>query len=218
MHAARIFAALLFAGLATACADLPTTPSGEQVTVVASGPSMALEPIVVVGICDPELSLDQCGQGGGDCMTSTEFTLRVDDFASVSGCGTGTGGGGGTPPGTQPPPPSSSAYQEGPLTWGICVLAVLGSAYSIDQVAGAFQGWWTAQTEYESAKRMLDALQANSQNIDPATMQLWEFQVEYYRDRRDEAMAGVSEKTGASYWALGTAALSCGAALFLPTP
>lgn len=76
MHAVRTFAALLLAGLATACADIPTAPSAEEITVVASGPSTALDPIVVVGICDPELSLDQCGQGGGDCMTSTDFPLR----------------------------------------------------------------------------------------------------------------------------------------------
>jgi hypothetical protein len=229
----RLFSALLFSLLFTACGNLPTESgrgSDDIITVSQSGPSQALDPVVVIGTCDPYLSLDRCGQEE-DCMTSMDVAPALGDFSTLSGCGTGGGGTsgpgdgggtgvvGGTTPGTAtPPPPSTSAYREGPLTWGICVLTILGSAYSIDQVAGAFQGWWTAQMEYESAKRMLDAIQANSQNIDPATMQLWEFQVEYHRKRRDDAMAVVSEKTGASYWALATAALGCGAALFLPTP
>jgi hypothetical protein len=104
------------------------------------------------------------------------------------------------------------------LAWAACVLAVLGTTYSVDQVADAFTKWWDAQRAYESAKRTLDAIYANPQAVSPETAGLWEFRVEYHRDRRDAAMNAVSDATNTSYWALAGAAVACGAAVFLPTP
>lgn len=163
----------------------------------------------------------------GECMTGGA-TIAPDEMRVSSVCsgggGTGTApGGGGDPyvPGGGTGSGSGTGgttYQEGPLLWGACVLAVLGSAWTVDQVAGAFQGWWNAQQDYESARRMLDAVQANSANIDPATIQLWEFQVQYYKNRRDDAVAVIEEKTGSTGWALLGAGAACGAAAFLPTP
>lgn len=65
MPFARLFSALLFSLLVAACADLPTsTVDSDDVTIApdAAGPSQALEPLVVVGTCDPYLSLNRCGQ------------------------------------------------------------------------------------------------------------------------------------------------------------
>ena len=104
------------------------------------------------------------------------------------------------------------------MAWGACVLAVLGTVYTIDQVADAFEAWWVAQREYDSVKRMYDAVVANPDAVSPETIDLWTLRVTYARDRRDAAMGSICEKTGASYWALGAAAVGCGVAAFLPTP
>ena len=104
------------------------------------------------------------------------------------------------------------------MAWGLCVLGVLNSVYSIDQVAGAFEGWWETQKDYESAVRMLNAINSNSESVTPEMISLWEFRVETYRIRRDAAIEAVREKVGGSYWSLVGAAGVCGIAAFLPTP
>jgi hypothetical protein len=122
--------------------------------------------------------------------------------------------------GFAPPPyyPPPSGFNDGPLAWATCVLAVLVTTYSVDQVADAFTTRWDAQRAYESARRTLDAIYANPQAVSPETVGLWEFRVEYHRYRRDAAMSSVSDATNTSYWALAGAAVACGAAAFLPTP
>jgi hypothetical protein len=233
MRDARIWIAMFSVLLSVgACSDSPTAP-------MASAPDaaydyMEVQGCVSGGICGlPEYTTPGEPDEPPDCemwwkpdcgACATGAIGSPEDMQGTYGCA-GDGGDPYTPPpgggsagtGTTPPP-SSTAYEEGPLTWGVCVLAVLGSVYSIDQVADAFLAWWNAQKEFESAKRMYDAVVTNPELVSPETIQLWEFQVQYYKDRRDAAISAVSEKTGASYWALGAAGLSCGAALFLPTP
>jgi hypothetical protein len=165
-----------------------------------------------------EVDVTACVGGGDypDCDSDNyEDYDACYDFGDCGGSGSwdwsNTGGTGGT--GT--PPAEPTAFDEGPLLWGACVLAVLGSAYTVDQVAGAFVDWWEAQQAYESASRMLTAIQANDDSVSPETIQLWQFRVQYARDRRDDALDDVSEKTGATGWALLGAAVACGAAAFI---
>jgi hypothetical protein len=169
--------------------------------------------------CDPYLTIGGCDD---NCEMSAPGT-GDPEHVGIAGCNqTGTnpdpGGdfGGGTP--GMGEEPAETAYEEGPLAWGACVLAVLGTAYTIDQVADAFAAWWETQREYDSVKRMYDAVIANPESVSPETIDLWTLRLAYARDRRDAAMGSVSEKTGSSYWALAAAAVGCGVAAFLPTP
>jgi hypothetical protein len=91
---------ILFALVSGACADstLPEPGSAAPGMIAAhgAGPSQSymLEPVIVVGKCDPYLSLDWCG-GGGSCATSVD---GGGDGYTVQGCGEpypGGGGGGG---------------------------------------------------------------------------------------------------------------------------
>jgi hypothetical protein len=65
---------------------------------------------------------------------------------------------------------------------------------------------------------MYSAVLANSEQVSAETLQLWEFRVQYQRDRREDALGAVREKVGGSNFALAIAAASCGVAAFLPTP
>lgn len=165
----------------------------------------------------------KCGDEG-DCLSSAPGTDNPD-FQGTLTCGEPT------PPDSYKPPPTAAPkpcpdygcptptpYEQGPLAWGTCVLAVLGTAYTIDQVAGAFESWWQAQQEYDSARRMLDAIQENPGAYTAEMMSLWEFRVEYAEDRRDAAIDSIREKTGGTYWALAGAGAACTLAAFLPTP
>lgn len=213
-----------------ACADT-TMPVESRTTPEVHGAGVIgdylLPPITVtVPQCDPWTDLNWCEESGGrgDCMNSSAPGLEM----SISSCpieGGGGGGWGGTgtgdgtiETGTDPGTGFAGPAAEGPLLWGACVLAVLGSAYSIDQVAGAFESWWAAQREYQSARRMLDAIQANPGSATPEMISLWEFRVEYARNRRDDAMEEVGNLVNASYWTMAGAAAACGAAAFMPTP
>lgn len=197
-------------------ADLPPVQVGE------AGPSSdyVLPPITVtVPHCDPWTDLNWCedsggGGGGGICMSSFGSGFEM----SISSCPIGGGGGGGSTGGGTGGSTMTGPAAEGPLAWGACVLAVLGSVYAIDQVSAQFESWYDAQKELESAVRMLDAIQANPESVSPETMSLWEFRVEVARARRDDAIGEVRNVVNSSYWALGTAAVSCGFAAFLPTP
>jgi hypothetical protein len=233
-------AAFLFPLFLTACGDLPTSTRGAP-DVSGAGPMLSGECYLQDGIyrCPPQSpDWGDCDEyhydcGGDDCIAST--IPSAPGNASVQGCtggggggtigdsdgGGGTGGGGGGSTGSDPFCPDfgcPTAFEEGPLLWGACVLAVLGSTYSIDQVASAFKGWWNAQRAYESALRTLDVIRANPDAVSPEMAEVWTLRVEYTRDRRDDAMAEVSEKTDGSYWGLLGAAAACGAAAFVPTP
>lgn len=197
--------------------DLPAVQIGE------AGPSSdyVLPPVTVtVPQCDPWTDLNWCeasggGEGGGTCMSGLGTGFEM----SISSCpiGGGGGGGGSTGGGTGASTMTGPAA-EGPLAWGACVLAVLGSVYAIDQVSAQFASWYDAQKDLESAVRTLESLQANSGSVTPEMMSLWEFRVDVARTRRDDAIGAVRSLVNASYWALGTAAVSCGFAAFLPTP
>jgi hypothetical protein len=94
MKAAAILALLV----TTACSDAPTAPG--EIAAGTAGPSNAitLEPVIVIGKCDPYLSLDGCEGEGGDCMAG----MGTDDpeVGYTSGCYSGDGrSGGGAPPG-----------------------------------------------------------------------------------------------------------------------
>jgi hypothetical protein len=224
MQCVRMWIVLVItAAFAVACADAPTAVTYPLSGAGVSRTEYVLPPIKVIGECDPLLSIDWCSGGGGTCASSTPAPGLADPMeATVMGCpggdGGGTGSGSGGSGGTVSPPAAPTPFNEGPLAWAACVLAVLGATYSVDQVAGQFSDWWEAQRAYESAKRMLDAIYANPQGVSQETTALWEFRVEYQRDRVVAARSAVMDATNTSYWALGTAAVGCGAAAFLPTP
>jgi hypothetical protein len=222
---------------AVGCTDVPTGVAAERGRRIAAedagiSGSIFLEPVIVRG-CDPTITECEDDAGWNSCASSDQGPWSPE-MGTIEGCsggggtgpggdgGIGDGGGSGTTP-SDPMCPSTgceepTAYEEGPLAWGACVLAVLGSTYSIYQVAGAFEEWWDTQREYDSAKRTYDAMLANPESVTPEMMELWRFRVEYARNRNDAAISSVSEKTGGSYWALGGAAVACGVAAFLPTP
>lgn len=228
--------------MAAGCVDSPSLPDAPATPIRVEGPGYdelqgcVSDPdgVCAIGgvVVNPGAPPPDCNvwysPSCGECMTGGVISGPND--MQVSSVCTGGGGTGPAPGGTDPYAPGGGAgpgagttpqlttYQQGPLLWGACVLAVLGSVYTIDQVAGAFEGWWNAQQQYESARRMLNAIQANSANMEPATVQLWEFQVQYYENRRDDAVAAVREKTGGTGWALLGAGAACGAAAFMPTP
>lgn len=222
---------------AVGCADAPTAPNaanGSRATTgdVEISASVFLDPVIVRG-CDPTITECEDDAGWDSCAAGGVGT-SAPEMGSIEGCGgggsgaggdgggPGSGGGGdGTPSDptcTAPALCEDTAFEEGPLLWGACVLAVLGSAYTIDQVAGSFQSWWDTQREYESAKRTYDAIQANPASVTPEMAELWAFRVEYARNRRNAAMDDVSDKTNTTWWALAGAAVACGAAAFAPTP
>lgn len=220
------------------CTDSPTGTVPDASAIVAShdeiqgcvtGGLCVLEPIGSdpgTG-CDPTIT--ECDDGGWDsCMSSAPGTPNPESSTinCAGGGGSGAGGdggtGGGDGEGDERVCPDygceKTAFEEGPLAWGACVLAVLGTTYTVGQVAGAFEDWWVAQREYESVRRTYVAVTSNPESVSPETIDLWTFRLKYAGDRRDAAMASVSEKTGATYWALAAAAVGCGVAAFLPTP
>jgi hypothetical protein len=230
MRVPLLLSAFLLPLIFAACADLPSAPNatpGDMLADCRWNPdgSVACDPVQSAPDepppCDPYLTIGGCDD---NCEMSAPG-MDDPEHVGIAGCnqtgtnpapGDGNWGGGGTP-GTGEEEPET-AYEEGPLAWAACVLAVLGATYSVDQVAGVFGDWWEAQRAYDSAKRMLDAIYANPQGVSPETTALWEFQVQYHRDRVVAARSAVVSATNTSYWALGTAAVGCGAAAFLPTP
>ncbi len=105
MRHVRLVMSVLFAILlAAACSDAPTAPTTDAVSPAGPSSTFILEPLIVVGKCDPIMSIDWCGgsnPGGGDCMTS-----RADSgLQYTSGCGGGGGGGGGDGGTPSPIPP-----------------------------------------------------------------------------------------------------------------
>ena len=216
MHVVRSCAALLFAVLATACADFPTAPSvphDTQIVPGASGPSTALETVIVIGICDPELSLDRCGEGGDACMTSTEFPLAADDFASVSGCGTGTGGGGG---GAAAPPVPPAPIYEGPGAFALCVGTLLGLMGGTAMMQPLAEGVYNARNEYDSARRMYDAVMSNNPSLEMEL--LYAQRVDVARSGYNGAMQTYALAAGASAVVVMGAVVACSPGIILPTP
>lgn len=243
MQLVRLFSALLFSLLAAACADLPTSTDGRdgaKIAAAASGPSQALDPVVVVGTCDPYLSLDRCGQEE-DCMTSTDVAPALGDFSTLAGCGGGgsgggtgdaggTGGGGGGSGGTTAwsnPTPHCFAPDincdgvnndaDGPMAWGACIIVVAGAVVSVDVVAEAFTVWYDAALELDEAKRMRDMVYANSGQVSTEMLLIYDTRLDIATNAYKDARLDVSLATGASILALVAAAFACSPALVLPT-
>lgn len=115
-----------------------------------------------------------------------------------------------------PPPDADQAFSEGPVAWGICILAIGGSSLSIYDVLDKFKTWHAA---YLDAKGAYDLWQTTVQNgADPAVQQLYEYQYRQARQRQEDAKSDVSAATNMSYMALGSFALACGAVALAPTP
>lgn len=140
------------------------------------------------------------------------------DFPPCPGCeapfpGTFPGGDGGYGGGGSPAP---NAYEEGPLLWAGCVLALLGTTYSVWQVSDKFQTWYNAHRDAAGAQGLWQATVQN--NADPYIQQLYEYQYRQAHQRAEDAKGAVSEATRASYFALTASAIACGATALLPTP
>jgi hypothetical protein len=245
----RLLRALLplVAVFIAACSDSPTEPvrTGQVSTSAllsatagataqddaSTASCCTLEPVIVVADpkpgCDPYLQIDNSCDGGGECMSSINPTSP--DYVTISGCpGGDTGGGsdagdgpdGGTAGGGGTTfPKATGTAAEGPLAWGACVLAVLGSVYTIDQVAGEFKGWWEAERRYriafDSWSYMLN--HPETQLYDGQVHDL-ELRVDIAEKARNDAVESVRQMTGGSVLALLGAGAACGIAAIAPTP
>ncbi len=207
-----ILAGGLLVGL-SACGEEPGSPTG---TVPIAGPEYA-ETCVSTGYCPVE-GITATAQGPG---SPTDQTSQSEcSYTSETECGQPTGGGGTGPVGPYPSPDDSTAarsYEEGPLVWAACVLAVLGSTYSVWEVANEFQGWWDAHREYDMAWRTWYA------TYDDPSIPDWEkaynqLRLNQARQRENDARDDVSSATNASGWALAGAAVACGASMLIPGP
>lgn len=200
-----------------------------------------LEPIIVIGDpgdeCDPYTELDNScgGDGGGECMADTGSPGSLEE-QRVAGCigGGGGDGGGYTGPGDSPGgggdgdggstsgtgiPGATGPAAEGPLAWGACVLAVLGSVYTIDQVAGQFKGWWEAERRYRVAyDSWVYLLSHPERQLYDGQIHDLELRVDIALDARDAAVDDVRDATGGSILTLLGAATACGIAAIAPTP
>ena len=114
----------------------------------------------------------------------------------------GGGSGGGT-----------SEYEQGPIVWAVCALAVAGSTYSVWDVADEFENWYGAYKDASGAQRLWQATVQN--RADPYIQQLYEYQYKQARQRQEDAKGAVEKATGASAFALAGAALACGATLLI---
>ncbi len=165
-----------------------------------------------------------------DCVTNEETGCFIDPLVVVApppeippcdacnyypGGNTDGGGdgGGGTSGGSGG---SGSAYEQGPLLWGACILAMVGSNYSIWQVADKFDAWYRAYQNAQGTQRLWRATVEN--NASPFIQQLYEYQYKQAYQRQQDAAGAVSEATNTSYFALAGAAIACGATVLIPTP
>jgi len=170
-----------------------------------------LEPVTVVAPPAQPPTCEACGstqrpRDGGD---------GDGDGGSDNG-GWPSGGGDSADGGDEDPDQEQSAYKEGPLLWAACILALMGSTYTVAEVAGKFEAWYKAYQDAEGAQRLW---QATVQNNSPSsTQQLYEYQYKQARLRQEDARGDVASATNASYFALATAAIACGATALVPTP
>jgi hypothetical protein len=122
---------LLTLVFAAACADAPTISSEDRRTSVeAAGANntYVLDPVIVIGKCDPYTDINWCeGGGGGTCMSSTPAGDTT--LVYTSGCepapvggggsgGTGGSGGSGGTGGTSTPCPDYGCPQPEPISPG----------------------------------------------------------------------------------------------------
>jgi hypothetical protein len=228
---------LLLSLIVTGCADLPSAPDtipGDMLADCRWNPdgSASCDPVESAPDtppeCDPYLMLGGCGD---NCEMSAP---EIDDpeYIGLAGCNDsgpanpGPGddedlpdGGFGTPDTGEEP--KLTPYDEGPFLWAACVLAVVGSAYSVEVVGNKFAAWYDAHKALVSARRALDIAREMQQNgyvFEPATLQLMYYQLDQAVMRRDDAVGAVEEATGVSILTLIAAGFACGAAAAAPTP
>jgi hypothetical protein len=96
------------------------------------------------------------------------------------------------------------------------VLGIVASTVSLYDVADAFQNWYDAYQAAQSAQRTWQMTVEN--NAPATTQQLYEYEYRQAYQRQEDAKAAVAGATHSSYWALGGAAIACGAAALAPTP
>jgi hypothetical protein len=151
-----------------------------------------------------------------NCDEKPEDHDQCYDFGICGGdSGTGwTGGGGGGGGGGDP----TVAPDEGPVLFAVCVLAMIGSLAAFDIVASSFTEWYAAWKDFTSAQRMLDAIEANNDAVDPAVREVWILRRDIAKTRMDGAVGTIHTATGASILTLGAASLACGMGMTMPTP
>jgi hypothetical protein len=223
------FATLLFILLSAACADSTISEPGVNpvIGVGTAGPDRAitLEPIVVVGECDPYTALDFCQGDGGACMTGLPGSSEDMYTSSCPG-----GGGGGGSPGTAAPAPAppltslpgdadgdGDTWDEGPGVWILCISTILGTA------AGGAGTYFT----FEDYHHKVDVLNAAKLRVDHYSRNYGAYGSEYlqlsnaYYDAKEEARiaAGIAASSaGVTVAALIGAGVVCAPLIAAPTP
>lgn len=212
---ATVIAVLLMAG----CSDVPTAP---DLRIGEAGPRQGeatiLDPVVVIGTpqpgCDPSTDLNFCqGDDGGECMTGISPSLG--DFSTVSGCNDTGGSRPPANPAPQPPVEPTPVY-EGPGAFAACVgtlLLLMGTTASLDPLAHSL---YEARNNYDSARRMYDAVMANNPTLEMEL--LYAHRVDVAKNGYDDAVRDYALGAGATVIAVGGAVLVCSPGLLLPTP
>jgi hypothetical protein len=200
-------------------ADLPAAVpvlNEEYQSLACCDPVIVVAPGPVEPACDPYTDPNFCQGSGDDCMMSGGVG---GDVQGITDCNSGGSDGGSD--GSSPPPPPGDTVEpdpEGPLLWGACVLAMVGSVYAIDQVGAKFEAWWEAQKEYNRARAVYQYTWDNQDSlVDPSSLAIAEMRMNFALQRRDDAIGAVHDLTGASIFALAAAAVTCGPAVFAPT-
>jgi len=210
---------LLMLVLASACADATLPRTTHSRAADGPGQTYIMDPITVEvdPTCNPWLDADWCEGEGSQCMSATgETTLAT--------CGYPIGGGTQPDDGNIAPVPPSpgdgvAAEEEGILLWGTCILALVGSVYSIDQVGSKFKTWWDAKKMYDRAKTAYDFAWDNRESlVDPSMLAVTQLRMEYAEQRLDDAVGAVRDATGVSALALIAAGVACLPAAVAPTP
>lgn len=193
--------------------------------------SVACDPVAPIWddapACDPYLTLGGCDD---NCEMSAPG-MGDPEYVGLAGCNdTGAGptpgdgedlpdGGFGTPDTGEEP--KLTPYDEGPFLWAACVLAAVGSAYSVEVVGNKFVAWYDAHKGLVSASRNLETalrMQRDGYVWEPGTIELLYYKLDQAYMRRDDAVGAVEEATGVSILTLIGAGFACGAAAAAPTP
>lgn len=167
------------------------------------------DPLMVTA--PPRENSDPCEARPHEC--TNRFSDGSEDWWSDPNGPWSGGGGDPLPPENTDP---AKSYEQGPLLWGVCVLAMVGSTYSISQVSGKFETWYKAYQEADGLQRLYRATLEN--DTDPAIRQLYEYQYKQARQRQEDAAGAVSEATHTTMFALLAAAFACGATALIPVP
>lgn len=80
----------------------------------------------------------------------------------------------------------------------------------------ASQSLYEARNEYDSAKRMYDAVRANNPSVEME--QLYQYRLEMARSSYTSSIQSYATAAGATVLAVGAAVLVCSPGMLLPTP